>query len=128
MVELSLSSSLREKAQRIADGIKELQPLWPEQIILCASTVSIYDCFPYLFAEAFPSVQERDMDRFAVAARLYASSIFLHDKLFDESAERASTAHLAPVNALRILAMQWEAYRQLHELFPARSAFWEDFR
>src|SRR5262249_27063124 len=52
----------------------------------------------------------------------------LHDKLFDEEADRVSTADVAPINALRILAMQWEAYHQLHKLFPARSAFWEDFR
>ncbi|MGA8341959.1 MAG: hypothetical protein WB781_08475 [Candidatus Sulfotelmatobacter sp.] len=128
MGELLLPSSLREKAQRIAERIEELQLSWPEQIVLCASAVSMYDCFPYLFGDAFPSIAEGDLDRFAVAARLYASSIFLHDKLFDESPERASTAHLAPVNALRILAMQCEAYRQLHELFPPRSAFWQDFR
>lgn len=128
MIELSLPSDLHEKAQKIAQSIEKLQTLWPQQIILSASAVSVYDCFPYLFTEAFPSICESDLDRFALAARLYASSIFLHDKLFDEGAERTSNAHLAPVNALRILAMQWEAYRQLHELFPPHAAFWQDFR
>jgi squalene-hopene/tetraprenyl-beta-curcumene cyclase len=128
MAELSLPSSLREKARLISERVEELQQLWPEQIVLRAGTVSIYDCFPYLFTEAFPSLRQGDLDRFAVAARLYASSIFLNDKLFDEGAIRDANAHLAPVNALRIIAMQWEAYRQLHELFPAQSVFWEDFR
>lgn len=128
MVELSLPDRLQENAQRIAGRVARLQALWPKQILLSASAVSMYDCFPYLFGEAFPSVEEADLDRFAVAARLYASSIFLHDKLFDEGAERDSNLRLAPINALRILAMEWEAYRQLHELFPARSMFWEDFR
>lgn len=128
MVELFLSSSLHEKAQCTVETINELQPLWPGQVVLCASTVSIYDCFPFLFTEAFPSITEGDLKRFTVAARLYASSIFLHDKLFDPSAEQASTAHLGPVNSLRILAMQFEAYRQLHELFPQHSAFWQDLR
>ncbi|HTW81020.1 MAG TPA: hypothetical protein VME23_15845 [Terracidiphilus sp.] len=126
MVELFISSSLHEKAQRTVETINELQSSWPGQVVLGASTVSIYDCFPFLFAEAFSSIAEVDLNRFAVAARLYASSIFLHDKLFDLTAEQASTAHLGPVNALRILAMQFEAYRQLHELFPQHSAFWQD--
>ena len=128
MVELSLSSSLHRRAERVAAAVHELQTSWPGQIILGASNVSMYDCFPYLFEEAFPSIPEEKLDRFAVAARLYASSIFLHDKLFDEDTEAAATAHLAPVNALRILAMQFEAYRQLHELFPPSSVFWREFR
>jgi hypothetical protein len=128
MVELSLSSALYKKAERVAETINELQTLWPGQIILSASNVSMYDCFPYLFEQAFPSIAADDLDRFAVAARLYASSIFLHDKLFDQDREAASTVHLAPVNALRILAMQFEAYRLLHELFPPFSGFWVDFR
>ena len=126
--ELSFPSGLGERALQVSKKIDELQALWPRQIVLCASTVSMYDSFPYLFGEAFPSISEGDLDRFALAARLYASSIFLHDKLFDDDKERAAAAPLAPVNALRILAMQWEAYRQLHELFPPHSNFWQDFR
>src|SRR5882762_2643294 len=99
VVELSLSSSLQRRAERIAAAVDELQTSWPGPVILGAANVSMYDCFPYLFEEAFPSIPEEKLDRFAVAARLYASSIFLHDKLFDDDTEAASTAHLAPVNA-----------------------------
>ena len=125
---MSLSSTLHRRAERVAATLAELQESWPGPIILSANSVSVYDCFPYLFEEAFPTVPEEQLDRFAVAARLYASSIFLHDKLFDDDTAAASTAHLAPVNALRILAMQYEAYRQLHELFPSASRFWQEFR
>ena len=127
-IELFLPPSVRGKAQRIGEAIAEMQRSWPDRIVLGASTVSIFDYFPYLFVEAFPTIREADLDRFAVAARLYASSIFLHDKLFDQGAERTAYASMAPVNALRIQAMQWEAYRLLHELFPSGSVFWEDFR
>lgn len=123
-----LPPSLVNRAQFISDEIEILQRRWPAKIVMGAGTVSIYDCFPYLFMEAFPSLNEVKLGRFAVAARLFASSIFLHDKLFDEGTDRVLTADVAPINALRILAMQWEAYHQLHELFPAQSAFWEDFR
>jgi squalene-hopene/tetraprenyl-beta-curcumene cyclase len=119
---------LVKRARRISEEIEIIQRRWPSQIVIGAGAVSIYDCFPYFFMEAFPSLNEEKLGRFAVAARLYANSIFLHDKLFDQGADQSSTADVAPINALRILAMQWEAYRQLYELFPAQSAFWEDFR
>ncbi len=113
----------------IAEEIRNLQASWPAQIVLSADAESsAYDCFPYLFRQAFPSIIDRDLDRFAVASRLFASSVFLHDKLFDEGKERHAYADLAPTNALRVIAMQFEAYRQLHELFPAGNCFWQDFR
>jgi len=128
MVE-SLPDSLSRKAMLIAEAIRKLQASWPAQVVLSADTESsAYDCFPYLFRQAFPSIIDRDLDRFAIASRLFASSVFLHDKLFDQGTERDSYADLAPTNALRVVAMQFEAYRQLHELFPSGSCFWRDFR
>ena len=127
MLELSLPSRLQSKAERIGRRIDQLQAPWPKPILLSASAVSIYDCFPYLFEEAFPSVDDDELDAFAVAARLYASSIFLHDKVFDPGAIREAHSDLAPVNGMRIMAMQWESYRLLHGLFPPDSAFWEHF-
>jgi squalene-hopene/tetraprenyl-beta-curcumene cyclase len=127
MLELSLPSRLQSKAERIGRRIDQLQTPWPTPILLSASAVSIYDCFPYLFEEAFPLVDDDDLDTFAVAARLYASSIFLHDKVFDPGAIREAHSDLAPVNGMRIMAMQWEAYRLLHSLFPSDCAFWGQF-
>lgn len=128
MLELSLSSVLQDAASRIGAHIERLQRQWPKPILLSAADVSIYDCFPYLFGAAFPSVDPEDLDSFAVAARLYASSIFLYDKIFDQGAVRDLHADLAPVNAMRIMAMQWEAYRLLHGLFSPGSVFWNHFQ
>ena len=127
MLELSLPSRLQSKAERIGRRIDELQTPWPKPILLSASAVSIYDCFPYLFEEAFPLIDDDDLDTFAVAARLYASSIFLHDNVFDPGAIREAHSDLAPVNGMRIMAMQWESYRLLHGLFPPGCAFWDHF-
>ena len=127
MLELSLPSRLQSKAERIGRRIDELQTPWPKPILLSASAVSIYDCFPYLFEEAFPLIDDDDLDTFAVAARLYASSIFLHDNVFDPGTIREAHSDLAPVNGMRIMAMQWESYRLLHGLFPPGCAFWDHF-
>ena len=85
----------------------------------------MYDSFPYLFIDVFPSMDEERVHHLAMASRLYATSILIHDKIYDEG--RDAVARRAPVNALRILALQWEAYRQLHGILAADSPFWNDF-
>ena len=125
MIELS---ALDSKAQKIADAIGRLQSIWPNAIVLGGTVASFYDVFPHLFTAAFPPFPEAQLQTFAIASRLYATSIFLHDKLYDKypNAERVDLS--LTVNATRVLAMQYEAYHLLHELFPASSVFWNDFR
>ncbi len=121
-------SALDWKAQKIAKEIGRLQSIWPDAIVLGGAVASLYDVFPYLFTAAFPPLPEAQLQTFAIASRLYATSIFLHDKLYDKDPNPETIERLVPVNAVRVLAMQWEAYHLLHELFPASSVFWKDFR
>ncbi|HEY6323217.1 MAG TPA: prenyltransferase/squalene oxidase repeat-containing protein [Thermoanaerobaculia bacterium] len=119
---------VRRQAETTSAAVAALQAAWPDRVILGAAEPSLYDYFPYLFLAAFPALAEADLQQFAVAARLYATSIFLHDKIYDREGEQAATAPLAPVNGLRILAMQWEAYRILHRLFAPDASFWPRFQ
>jgi squalene-hopene/tetraprenyl-beta-curcumene cyclase len=109
-------------------AVATLQAGWPQGMVFQAAQASIYDYFPYLFSEAFPAVAAADLQQLATAARMFASSIFLHDKVYDPPAAQISAAPDAPVKALCILAMQWEAYRILHRLFPPDATFWSRFQ
>lgn len=82
---------------------------------------NIYDGHPYLFVAAFPSLSMADIQPLADAARTFAWSVFLYDPVMDEGSAWAELA-------LRGQALQFEAYRQLHRLFPPASSFWERFR
>ena len=104
--------------------LAELQAGWPSAVRLgLSSDASIYDYHPYLFAPAFPGVDARKVESLAVAARLFASCMFLSDAAIDGPAE-AAFGSIAPLQAV---AMQFEAYRLLNELFPSGSPFWERF-
>src|SRR5579862_3781615 len=119
-------SALDRRARRIAREIGKLQSFWPDAIVL-GTVASIYDAFPYLFTGAFPRLKEGKLQTFAIASRLYATSIFLHDKIYDKDPNPETQAP-PPVHAMRVLAMQWEAHHLLNQLFPAGSVFWQDFR
>src|ERR1700722_1772324 len=121
-------TAFESKAKRIAEAIERLQSNWPAGIVLGGTVPSFYDTFPDLFTAAFPRLQKAQLEVFGIASRLFANSIFLHDKLYDSSPDPEAVGSLVPVNAVRILAMQWESYHLLHGLFPANSVFWEDFR
>ncbi len=116
------------EAQKIAETIQGLQLHWPEAIVLGRTAECSYDVFPYLFKAAFPDLREPQLQCFSIASKLYATSIFLHDKLYDPTPKPEAIQDLLPLNAMRVLAMQWEAYHLLHELFSASSMFWKDFR
>lgn len=118
----------KPKVEATIAAVAALQAGWPQGMALQTTQTSMYDYFPYLFVEAFRPIPDADLQQFATAARLFASSIFLHDKVFDRAAARSSTRAEAPVKALVILAMQWEAYRLLHRLFPPDANFWRRFQ
>jgi squalene-hopene/tetraprenyl-beta-curcumene cyclase len=104
--------------------LDELQAGWPSVVkIDLRADVSIYDFHPYLFAPAFSGLEARQVESLAVAARLFASCMFLSDAAIDGPAE-AAFGSIAPLQAV---AMQFEAYRLLNELFPGGSRFWERF-
>lgn len=100
-----------------------LQPRWPRDVELgIAAQGSIYHGYPYLFLGAFPSLASTPerVEPLALACRLLADSLFVADDIMDEDpTDRERTA-----NILRLQAMQFEAYRLLHGLFPPQTPFW----
>lgn len=112
------------RPELLAARLEELQAGWPSVVRLdLRAEVSIYDYHPYLFAPAFPGLDARQVESLAVAARLFASCMFLSDAAIDGPAE-AAFGSIAPLQAV---AMQFEAYRLLNHLFPGGSAFWSRF-
>jgi len=112
------------RLETLAVRLEQLQAGWPSAVRLeLGAAASIYDYHPYLFAPAFSGLDARQVESLAVAARLFASFIFLSDEAIDGPADAA----FGPIAPLRAAAMQFEAYRLLNELFPAGSRFWPRF-
>ncbi len=104
-----------------------IQSRWSKEISIHRTeenTTSIYDCFPYLFIEAFPNLTGEKVEQLSLAGRLYATSLFLCDALMDQEM-KGITAAVASVN---VTALQSEASHILYELFPTESNFWIHFR
>ncbi len=87
-------------------------------------TITMYNCYPYLFLEAFPPIAAEKVDDFALASNLFANAAFMTDKVIDLSQK----AHRAARFMLLIVAFQTEGWALLNQLFPASSAFWQRFR
>jgi squalene-hopene/tetraprenyl-beta-curcumene cyclase len=102
--------------------VEQLQARWPLEIALLNSRSSKYYALPYLLIEAFPALRLDDVQPLVVFSRLLAGSILLHDELVD----RAETPRA--VTSLRVMAMQAEAYRVAHALFPPAARFWDRLR
>jgi squalene-hopene/tetraprenyl-beta-curcumene cyclase len=112
------------RPEALAARLQLLQAGWPPAVRLdLGGAANIYDYHPYLFAPAFPGLDERALESLAVAARLFASFIFLSDEAIDGAADPA----FRPVAPLRTAAMQYEAYQLLNQLFAAGSSFWPRF-
>lgn len=112
------------RPETLAVRLEQLQAGWPSVVRLdLRAEVSIYDYHPYLFGPAFPGLDALQVENLAVAARLFASCMFLSDAAIDGPAD-AAFGSIAPLQAM---AMQFEAYRLLNELFPGSSQFWSRF-
>lgn len=117
-----LASSIAASQQ----PLPALQERWPRDVELGIATEapgSIYHGYPYLFLGAFPSLARTPerVEPLALACRLFADSLFVADDVMDED----PTNRERSANVLRIQAMQFEAYRLLHRLFPPEARFWE---
>lgn len=115
---------LETEGLAVHDIIADLQQHWPDAIALEPGRSSEYYALPYLLRGALPRLGARELRPLAVFCKLYAGSIFLQDRLIDGQlpAGAAATA------SLRIMAMQLEAYRQLHAMFGPGAAFWARLR
>ncbi|HBL26882.1 MAG TPA: hypothetical protein DD490_08615 [Acidobacteria bacterium] len=117
-----------EEGQAVKLAVRSLNDRWPSGIDLqydtLQSNIRIYDYYPFLFREAFPSAPVDGMRRLALAGRLYFSSLLLFDRLMD----RTASALLATGDGVRIQALLFEANLVLHGLFPPESVFWKSFQ
>ena len=84
--EPTLKAEVVAAAQAVLREAAILQSHWPREISIGRTeenAASIYDCFPFLFIEAFPGVAADQARRLSLAGRLYASSLFLADALME---------------------------------------------
>jgi squalene-hopene/tetraprenyl-beta-curcumene cyclase len=114
---------IQREVEITTEAIHNLQLHWPDDVSLdLGKRVTEFDCLPYLFLPAFPSICFTDIRSFALAVRLFAGSIFIYDKLMDAQHQDCTTK-----NGLRVQAMQMESYKELYKLFGTESIFWESF-
>ncbi len=124
MAQSVVTPEIQQEIEITTGSIDRLQTKWPSGLSLdLGKGKTYYDALPYLFISAFPSLTYADVRPFNIAVRLFASSIFIYDKLMDRQNGFDSIS-----NGLRVQAMQLESYRQLHRLFGAESMFWERFQ
>jgi len=83
-----------------------------------------FDCYPYLFWAAFPKLTPEQIQPFSVWARLTAVAISGYDDIIDGTQSSFSLIKAG----MSIQAMQFEADKILHSLFPSSAYFWQQFR
>jgi len=91
-----------------------------ELLLRQGAAVSIYDCHPWLFYEAFPGASEEDVRTLSVAVRLFASSLMTTNPLFGLTASSAGLS----VAQMRLRVWQYQACLCLHQLLPPDAEFW----
>jgi squalene-hopene/tetraprenyl-beta-curcumene cyclase len=89
-----------------------------------AETRTIYTVYPFLFAEAFPRVDRRELVELGVACRLLAISAFAFDSIVD----RECREDMLAATTLSGNAMRFEAHQILASLFPPGAPFWKRMR
>jgi squalene-hopene/tetraprenyl-beta-curcumene cyclase len=122
------SATIQQKSDTVKAVLDQMTEKWRGSVSLEGNfndpKTTIYDCYPFLFLKAFPLIDTESVDLLAIAGRLYATSIIIYDRIM----ERNNTAYLATNQAFSLQAMQWEANRLLHRLFPPDSIFWNRFQ
>lgn len=104
--------------------LARLQSDWPPAVRSDLSDDSVYCKLPSLLVGAFPSLKGIDLSSLLIFCRLYAESVFWQDRLIDGAPAGAPV----PTVVLRVMLMQAEAYRLLHQMFPPNARFWGRFR
>jgi squalene-hopene/tetraprenyl-beta-curcumene cyclase len=116
------SPEVQKEVINIREGLIFIQKRWPQKITLRDNEeISIYDCHPYLFIQAFQELKFEDVQDLSLAARLFSSLVCLNDQLIDCKAIPKTFA----VKTLRAVAIQAEAYQLLNKIFPKNIFFWE---
>lgn len=115
---------IKQEIDETRNAVISRQQRWSDGVTMTSNVpVSMYDCYPYLFLGAFPSLSPTSIRPLAVAARLMATSMVIYDQFMD----RTTGSYQATKVGLSLQAMQFEAYDILYSLFPAGSVFWKCF-
>jgi hypothetical protein len=104
--------------------VEALRAHWPEAIDLRSDRLSSYIELPYLFLPAFPHLPLLQVRPLAVFTRLMTGVLQQQDTL----ADGALAPPRAGEEALRLMAMQFEACHALYASIPAAAPFWERLR
>ncbi len=109
------------KTRALADLLSQR---WTDLDLSGDETVTMYDCYPYLFAGAFPAARPEDVAELSLGIKLLAGSVFLADKIMD----LRPRSYDASGTLSHVFALQEEAYTIFRRLFPPDSAFWDHFQ
>ncbi len=121
------SPALLEAARETKDRVELVTRPWSTVMDISfgdKNVISMYDCYPYLFQEAFPTISPEKMSDFSLTSSLCAISFFFSDRIIDLSLQAHQSARLM----LQVIALQTEALSLLHQMFPPSLPFWEHFR
>ena len=112
----------RMRAERAAmmPRLQRLQAHWPDEVRLWidGNESVLYHTYPFMLRGAYPAVDVEALRTLSMGLWMLCESVFVSDKVVDGDTGWAGDA------VLRVQAMQFEAYAQLHRLFPADSPFW----
>jgi geranylgeranyl pyrophosphate synthase len=121
-------ATLQPEVDLLHAALADLAMPWREQLSFQLhadeTRTFVYDCYPYLFLEAFPALTPAAIRSLAVAGRLFATSVFVADGVMDGQ----TTGAALTTDLLRLQALQFEAYQKLYQLFPPASPFWLQMR
>jgi squalene-hopene/tetraprenyl-beta-curcumene cyclase len=111
-----------------SDEVLETVQGWlpPSLRLVGTERVSIFDCHPWFFRDAFPSVPDDAVDELAIAVRLLVRPLIHADGRTGPDGPGAAGLPADVRHALLGL-YQTEANRYLSRLFPAPSPFWPRF-
>ena len=118
------SEIMRQDLPRILEALRHIEERWPGRLSLSFhDRRSVYNYHPYLFREAFPGIEPRTLQDLSLAALLIAGAVCVRDGLLDGRAGAD-----APRAALRVQAMELEAYRAWARHLSPHARFWERYQ
>ncbi len=115
-----------EKSEALSRQLRELQNNWQGIEIFIDTHTNIYHFHTYLFNNLYSRVSDEDLQKLAIAARLFSDALFVADAIIDHTANNLLMG--VEKGTLQLQAMQFESYRILHKLFPPDVLFWERMR
>ncbi len=119
-----LPADIRKEIEASTALVEGLRAPWPDAIDLRPDKASSYLDLPYLFLPAFPHLPLSSIRPLAVFSRLMHGAILQHDTLADGDITPPRTGEAA----MRLMAMQFEAFHVLSPSIPAQAAFWQRLR